>query len=141
MAARQSSRRLSIDEQSSARRDSSTSSVHSVATPDTSSSRHRRRPLAPPLGPTDPSLIQHTSSSDNPLHHVPDHIGPHDGPSRDNISTMRSSSGTNVLDGPITYTPTTHRISKAKKGKRVHSCEFPGCNKVGNQLGSCKASN
>ncbi|KAJ5086829.1 Zinc finger protein [Penicillium alfredii] len=31
---------------------------------------------------------------------------------------------------PVTYTPTTHRISKAKKGKRVHACEFPGCNKV-----------
>ncbi|KAE8145358.1 hypothetical protein BDV25DRAFT_164878 [Aspergillus avenaceus] len=31
---------------------------------------------------------------------------------------------------PITYTPTTHRISKAKKGKRVHACEYPGCNKV-----------
>ncbi|KAL2811140.1 hypothetical protein BJX63DRAFT_293264 [Aspergillus granulosus] len=31
---------------------------------------------------------------------------------------------------PITYTPTTHRISKAKKGKRVHACEFPGCDKV-----------
>ncbi|KAL4808431.1 hypothetical protein BDV18DRAFT_99727 [Aspergillus unguis] len=31
---------------------------------------------------------------------------------------------------PITYTPTTHRISKAKKGKRVHACEFPGCQKV-----------
>src|SRR5436190_23363336 len=33
--------------------------------------------------------------------------------------------------GPaVTYTPTTHRVSKAKKGKRVHLCEFPGCNKV-----------
>ncbi|KAL5340507.1 hypothetical protein BJX70DRAFT_110003 [Aspergillus crustosus] len=31
---------------------------------------------------------------------------------------------------PITYTPTTHRISKAKKGKRVHACEYPGCSKV-----------
>ncbi|KAL4921654.1 hypothetical protein BDW62DRAFT_174167 [Aspergillus aurantiobrunneus] len=31
---------------------------------------------------------------------------------------------------PITYTPTTHRISKAKKGKRVHACEYPGCQKV-----------
>lgn len=31
---------------------------------------------------------------------------------------------------PVTYTPTTHRISKAKKGKRVHACEYPGCNKV-----------
>ncbi|KAJ5544756.1 hypothetical protein N7461_007060 [Penicillium sp. DV-2018c] len=31
---------------------------------------------------------------------------------------------------PITYTPTTHRISKAKKGKRVHACQYPGCGKV-----------
>ena len=30
----------------------------------------------------------------------------------------------------ITYTPTTHRISKAKKGKKVHACEHPGCTKV-----------
>ncbi|KAK2768655.1 hypothetical protein FQN54_000511 [Arachnomyces sp. PD_36] len=30
----------------------------------------------------------------------------------------------------VTYTPTTHRVSKAKKGKRVHACEFPGCNKI-----------
>jgi hypothetical protein len=29
----------------------------------------------------------------------------------------------------VTYTPTTHRISKAKKGKPVHYCEF-GCGKV-----------
>ncbi|MCJ1382118.1 hypothetical protein MMC17_005230 [Xylographa soralifera] len=32
--------------------------------------------------------------------------------------------------GEITYTPTTHRISKAKKGKKVHVCEAPGCGKV-----------
>lgn len=31
---------------------------------------------------------------------------------------------------PVTYTPATHRVSKAKKGKRVHACEYPGCNKV-----------
>ena len=30
----------------------------------------------------------------------------------------------------ITYTPTTHRISKAKKGKKVHGCTFPGCPKA-----------
>jgi len=29
----------------------------------------------------------------------------------------------------ITYTPTTNRISKAKKGKKVHVCEY-GCGKV-----------
>ncbi|KAJ5781659.1 transcriptional regulator family: C2H2 zinc finger [Penicillium psychrosexuale] len=31
---------------------------------------------------------------------------------------------------PVTYTPTTHRISKAKKGKRVHACQYPACGKV-----------
>ncbi|KAJ6189583.1 hypothetical protein N7519_004491 [Penicillium mononematosum] len=31
---------------------------------------------------------------------------------------------------PVTYTPTTRRISKAKKGKRVHACQYPACGKV-----------
>lgn len=43
---------------------------------------------------------------------------------------MRRSNNMAEIPLPITYTPTTHRISKAKKGKRVHACEFPGCNKV-----------
>ena len=45
----------------------------------------------------------------------------------------RSPSASNmpgIIDTEITYTPTTHRISKAKKGKKVHACTFPGCNKV-----------
>lgn len=51
------------------------------------------------------------------------------GPSRRaSASSMRRSSI--PLEAPLTYTPTTHRVSKAKKGKRVHACEFPGCNKV-----------
>ena len=33
------------------------------------------------------------------------------------------------INDPVTYTPTTHRVSKAKKGKKVHVCEF-GCGKV-----------
>ncbi|EEH36532.2 hypothetical protein PAAG_06950 [Paracoccidioides lutzii Pb01] len=32
--------------------------------------------------------------------------------------------------GPVTYTPRTHKVSKAKKGKLVHRCEYPGCNKL-----------
>ncbi|KAJ9379403.1 transcriptional regulator family: C2H2 zinc finger [Paecilomyces variotii] len=44
--------------------------------------------------------------------------------------TMRRTTSTSDIPTPITYTPTTHRISKAKKGKRVHACGFPGCNKV-----------
>ena len=53
-------------------------------------------------------------------------------------SSNRNSSGRGALSAAphflpgeeITYTPTTHRISKAKKGKKVHSCTFPGCPKV-----------
>ncbi|KAL2404633.1 hypothetical protein ABEF93_006561 [Exophiala dermatitidis] len=46
---------------------------------------------------------------------------------RESTSTMRTSSI--PLEGTPTCTP-TGRISKAKKGKRVHACEFPGCGKV-----------
>jgi hypothetical protein len=46
------------------------------------------------------------------------------------IITMRQTSTTLEVPIPITYTPTTHRISKAKKGKRVHACQYPGCDKV-----------
>ncbi|KAB8236129.1 uncharacterized protein BDW43DRAFT_248646 [Aspergillus alliaceus] len=49
---------------------------------------------------------------------------------RKTSSTMRRTSAQAEIPLPITYTPTTHRISKAKKGKRVHACEYPGCNKV-----------
>jgi hypothetical protein len=48
-----------------------------------------------------------------------------EGPARLSLGTMNDPSG------EITYTPTTHRISKAKKGKKVHACEYPGCTKVG----------
>ena len=44
--------------------------------------------------------------------------------------TMDRKSAALEISLPITYTPTTHRISKAKKGKRVHACEYPGCAKV-----------
>jgi hypothetical protein len=46
---------------------------------------------------------------------------------RESSSTMRTSSIS--LDAAPSCTP-TGRISKAKKGKRVHACEFPGCGKV-----------
>lgn len=52
-------------------------------------------------------------------------LGSREGSSRSSLGTM------NDLAGEITYTPTTHRISKAKKGKKVHACEYPGCTKVG----------
>ena len=43
---------------------------------------------------------------------------------------MNNMSASMAAANEITYTPTTHRISKAKKGKKVHACEFPGCTKV-----------
>ena len=51
------------------------------------------------------------------------------GSSRGSLMTMPVGA-LDPMGGEITYTPTTHRISKAKKGKKVHACEYPGCNKV-----------
>lgn len=45
-------------------------------------------------------------------------------------NSMRTTSPADATV-PVTYTPTTHRISKAKKGKRVHACQYPACGKVG----------
>lgn len=47
---------------------------------------------------------------------------------RRSSSSMRNASMT-IENVTPTATP-TGRISKAKKGKRVHACEFPGCGKV-----------
>lgn len=54
--------------------------------------------------------------------------GPRDKASH--ASIMNSMTGTMSAANEVTYTPTTHRISKAKKGKKVHACEFPGCTKI-----------
>ena len=51
------------------------------------------------------------------------------GSSRGSLMTMPGGA-LDPMGGEITYTPTTHRISKAKKGKKVHACEYPGCTKV-----------
>ena len=49
---------------------------------------------------------------------------------RSSHGSLMSMTGTMSAANEITYTPTTHRISKAKKGKKVHACEYPGCSKV-----------
>ncbi|KAM0800849.1 hypothetical protein BDR22DRAFT_850808 [Usnea florida] len=51
------------------------------------------------------------------------------GSSRGSVMTMPAGA-LDPMGGEITYTPTTHRISKAKKGKKVHACEYPGCSKI-----------
>ena len=40
-----------------------------------------------------------------------------------------TTTSANSMPIPVTYTPTTGRVSKAKKGKKVHVCEY-GCGKV-----------
>ena len=75
--------------------------------------------LQPPTLAADPSGLPPPSFSP----------GPQSASSRrQSSSSMRNASMTFENITP-TSTP-TGRISKAKKGKRVHACEFPGCGKV-----------
>ena len=78
---------------------------------------------------------QTSMSADAPRESIRQRQKPKTIPTRGRGESSRSSiiAMPGLLDqtGEITYTPTTHRISKAKKGKKVHACEFPGCAKVG----------
>ena len=55
-------------------------------------------------------------------------------------ATSRRPSSSSMRNASMTFenvTPTatpTGRISKAKKGKRVHACDFPGCGKVSHSI-------
>lgn len=51
-------------------------------------------------------------------------FGSHDVSSRASAGTMNNA----VVE--VNYTPTTHQISKAKKGQKAYVCEFPGCTRV-----------
>ncbi|RMZ88286.1 hypothetical protein DV736_g4493, partial [Chaetothyriales sp. CBS 134916] len=73
----------------------------------------------------DPSLShQYPIESPRPS---PEDIPESDSRRHSTSSTMRTSSI--PLEGPPQSTP-TGRVSKAKKGKRVHACSFEGCGKV-----------
>lgn len=75
----------------------------------------------------DPSLQPSTATAASP---VPSSEGtaPESDSRRESVSsTMRTQ--TVPFEGPPTQTP-TGRISKAKKGKRVHACSYEGCGKV-----------
>lgn len=59
-------------------------------------------------------------------------------------ATSRRASSGSMRNASMTFehiqpssTP-TGRVSKAKKGKRVHACEFPGCGKVIDTTNFCK---
>ena len=112
----------------SIRRHSIASSSHSEDSSHGASRSHLRnntrggksRATVPDL-PTVSTAQEHVPS-------IPSQARSQSGSRRASTTSMRTSSA--PLESPITYTPTTHRVSKAKKGKRVHACEFPGCNKV-----------
>ncbi|KAL8633668.1 hypothetical protein Q9189_000616 [Teloschistes chrysophthalmus] len=110
------------------RQASVSSSDHSITTTDNkSTSSHPRQPRA------SPNLGAHRSSAgltgEQPRRRASKQssLGARDRSSRGSSTTM---TGPSDPAGDVTYTPTTHRISKAKKGKKVHVCEHPGCGKV-----------
>lgn len=114
-----------------ARQDSTTPSIHSVTTDDRQNSpRARRRHSSRTARPTTHSSGPHRSTLRRRSSSQSETFGPHSGSSRDLPAVRQRSSGPSEAMEPTTYTPTTHRVSKAKKGKRVHACEFPGCDKV-----------
>lgn len=122
--------RQSPEDRGKARQDSTSPSAHSVTTDDKQFSprrrrRHSGRATRPPAqsSAAQRNTLRRRSSSRS------ESFGPHGGSSRDIPATMQRSYAPSEPDA-ITYTPTTRRVSKAKKGKRVHACEFPGCDKV-----------
>ena len=108
---------------------SSSSSVQSGNSPHLSP-RNRPRKNRNPARPTPTgSNRPQAPTADEPSGIPPGDTKSQGGSRPPSPSSMRRSSI--PLEAPLTYTPTTHRVSKARKGKRVHACEFPGCNKVG----------
>ncbi|KAI4184342.1 MAG: hypothetical protein L6R41_004817 [Letrouitia leprolyta] len=109
-------------------RQTSTSSSDQSSAPEdkSTSSNHRHQRPSPALGVQQPSstLTREPSRRRGTKQAAAG--------AREKTSKGSSTNMTAPLDpqGEVTYTPTTHRISKAKKGKKVHVCEHPGCNKV-----------
>ena len=99
--------------------------------PDPTIKDHRRKVKLDPH----PSNLNHNSQSPLLPESPPSLVdgatsGPHS--RRESTSTMRTSSIS--LDGAAAGCTPTGRVSKAKKGKRVHACDFPGCGKVSLEL-------
>ena len=119
---------LPIDTSSSAvKQEKDSSSGPSSASDEIpSSSKPTRRRKQPSMSPNN------ATSSDQPRESTRQRQKARTMPTRGRGESSRASTMATpgLLDQEITYTPTTHRISKAKKGKKVHACEYPGCTKV-----------
>ena len=46
------------------------------------------------------------------------------------VSMAATRAASKIPPTEVTYIPSTHRKAKAKKGKKVHTCVLPRCNKV-----------
>lgn len=109
------------------RQASTSSSDQSSASDNNPTSSHPRRRRTSPISRTSQASSGNTSEHSRRKGAKQASSGPREKPSRGSLFNMPAP-----IDPAteITYTPTTHRISKAKKGKKVHACEYPGCNKV-----------
>ncbi|KAL8746054.1 MAG: hypothetical protein Q9190_001892, partial [Brigantiaea leucoxantha] len=108
------------------RQASATSSGQSSASDNNPTSSHPRRRRVSPTSRTSQASSGNTSEHNRRKASKQASSGARESLSRG----LLNMSGPVDPAGEITYTPTTHRISKAKKGKKVHTCEFPGCGKV-----------
>ena len=119
------------------RQASTSSSDQSSAPEDKSTSLHPpRRRASSSSGLPQPSVGTDSEPSRRRGSKQPS-LGPRDRASRGLLGNMSTSSD---HAGEVTYTPTTHRISKAKKGKKVHLCEHPGCGKVSHRAPTASIS-
>ncbi|KAL9044722.1 MAG: hypothetical protein Q9214_002157 [Letrouitia sp. 1 TL-2023] len=109
------------------RQASTSSSEQSSASENNPTSSHPRRRRTSPISRTSQASSGNTSEHSRRKGAKQASSGPREKPSRGSLFNMPAP-----IDPAteVTYTPTTHRISKAKKGKKVHACEYPGCNKV-----------
>ncbi|KAL9000516.1 MAG: hypothetical protein Q9169_000809 [Polycauliona sp. 2 TL-2023] len=109
------------------RQASTSSSDQSSATEDKSTFLHPRRRRASSSSGLPQPLVGSDAEPSRRRGSKQPSLGPRDKSLRGPLGNM---SGSSDPASEVTYTPTTHRISKAKKGKKVHVCEHVGCGKV-----------
>jgi hypothetical protein len=107
-------------------------SAHGTSSPDNqdeASTKRRRQNRGPKSTsnavPSRSSGIQHTNSVGEPMSfQAPFRGGSSEQASTPGSTHQSSPQGPESTDVPVKYTRVTHRISKAKKGVRIHTCEI-----------------
>lgn len=91
---------------------------------------YKDQELSPPESPRVPPQISRNQLENNKLQALSRNF--------ENVTKLQLSQFRDLYSRDVTYAPTTHRISKAKKGKMVHRCDYPGCNKVFTRAEHCR---